>query len=303
MINSEINSDSVLSPNERVITAIVAVIIHIFLAIILFVRPVWERPIPAPEPAGITMVSFGNVVTPTETPTPSQSEFTPSITESETQEEAVQTEEIQDITPQEQTPNIQSTKNENTVSVPDTKKEDKKELVEKKSEKKVEPKEEKQEEKKEEKKPEVQETKKEEKKEESTTPIKDDKKNDATSNSKEEGDSKTNDKQGNSDDPNDTGKVGVKNGAEASVYGWRWKQKPQPNDVLNEQGRIVFNITIDQDGNVTKVDLKEKSQSIGIATYTAYKNAVLNTKFERTVFDETPPTTVGTLTFNIKVGN
>lgn len=301
MINSEINSDSTLSPNERVMVAIVAIIIHIFLAIFLFFSSVWERPIPAPEPAGITLMSFGNVATPTETPAPSQSEFTPPITESEIQEveQTTQTEEVQDITEQTQTPDIQATKNENTVSVPDTKKDKKEEVVEKKPEKKVEPKEEK----KEETKSKVEETKKEEKKSENTTPAKDDKKNDATSNSKEEGNTKTNDKQGNSDDPNDTGKIGVKNGAEASVYGWRWKQKPQPNDVLNEQGRIVFNITIDQDGNVTKVDLKEKSQSIGIATYTAYKNAVLNTKFERTVFDETPPTTVGTLTFNIKVGN
>ena len=68
------NSDSVLSANERVIVAIIAVIIHIFLAIFFFLNPVWERPIPAPEPAGITMVSFGNVITPTETPAPSQSE-------------------------------------------------------------------------------------------------------------------------------------------------------------------------------------------------------------------------------------
>jgi outer membrane biosynthesis protein TonB len=260
MINSEINSDSVLSPNERVIVAIVAIIIHIFLAIILFVKPVWERPIPAPEPAGITLVSFGNVVTPTETPSPSQSEFTPSITESETEE--VEVEEIQDITPQKQTqtPDIQATKNDNTVSVPDTKKEEK---VEKKEEKKVEPKQEK----------------------------------------NEDGDSKTKDKQGNSDDPNDTGKVGVKDGAEISVTGWRWITKPKPNDGLNEQGQIVFNITIDQNGNVIRVELVSYSPSIGVATRVAYKKAVLNTKFERTLSQAAPEATVGTLTFNIKVGN
>lgn len=302
-----INSDSVLSPNERVIVAIVAILIHIFFAIIIFVSPVWERPIPAPEPAGITLMSFGNVSTPTEMPSPSQSEFTPSITESETQEvkENTQTAKVEDITPQEQTqtPDIKTTKNENTVSVPDTKKEKKEEVVEKKPEKKIEPKEEKKEEKKEETKPKVEETKKEEKKEQKTTPAKDDKKNDATSNSKEEGDSKTNDKQGNSDDPNDTGQIGVKNGAEISVVGWRWITKPQPNDALNEQGKIVFDITIDQNGNVIKALLVEKSPSIGIATYTAYKNAVLNTKFERTLSKPATESTVGRLTFNIKVGN
>ncbi len=281
-----INSDSVLSPNERVIVAIVAIIIHIFLAIILFVKPVWERPIPAPEPAGITLISFGNVVTPTEMPSPSQSEFTPSITESETEE----VEEIQDITPQKQTqtPDIQATKNDNTVSVPDTKKEEK---VERKEEKKVEPK-------KEEKK-EV----KEEKKTEATTPIKEEKKAETTNNSNEDGDSKTKDKQGNSDDPNDTGKVGVKDGAEISVTGWRWITKPKPNDGLNEQGQIVFNITIDKNGNVIRVELVSHSPSIGVTTRTAYRKAVLNTKFERTLSQAAPEATVGTLTFNIKVGN
>jgi outer membrane biosynthesis protein TonB len=284
MINSEINSDSVLSPNERIIVAIVAVIIHIFFAIILFVRPVWERPIPAPEPAGITMVSFGNVVTPTETPAPSQSEFTPPITETEQVEE---TQEVQDITPQKQTqtPDIQTTKNDNTVSVPDKKKDKKEEIVEKKEETNK------------------QEKDKKEKKEESITPAKEDKKNDAISNSNEDRDSKTKDKQGNSDDINDIGKIGVKDGAEISVVGWRWVTKPQPNDALNEQGIIILDITIDQNGNVTKVDLVEKSKSIAIGTYTAYKIAVLNTKFERTLSKPATESTVGRLTFNIKVGN
>ena len=304
MINSEINSDSVLSPNERVIAAIVAIIIHIFLAIILFVKPVWERPIPAPEPAGITMVSFGNVVTPTEMPAPSPTEFTPSVTENEQVEEVEQTQEIQDVvqdnTPQNQiqqtqTSTIQTTKNDNTVSVPDTKKEEKieeklekSERIEKKEEKKTEQK---------------QEDKQEDNKQETPTPIKQEKKSETTSSSNEEGDSNTKDKQGNSEDLNDKGKIGVKDGAEISVVGWRWISKPQPNDALNEQGKIVFDITIDQSGNVIKVNLVEKSQSIGIATYTAYKNAVLNTRFERTVSSPATESTVGRLTFNIKVGN
>jgi outer membrane biosynthesis protein TonB len=291
MINSEINSDSVLSPNERLIAATVAVIIHIFLAILLFVKPIWESPIPAPEPAGVTLISFGNVLTPTETPAPSQSDFNPPITESEEVEETQEVETLKDVT-SEQTPNIQTTKNENTVSVPDTKKDKKEEKKpekepEKKEEKKVEPKKEV-----------VQEPKKEEK----ITPAKEDKKSDATNTSNEDGDSKTKDKQGNSDDPNDTGKIGVKDGAEISVVGWRWIKKPQPNDVLNEQGKIVFDILIDQNGNVIKVTLIEKSPTIGIATYTAYKNAVLNTKFQSTL-SKPAESTSGTLTFNIKVGD
>ncbi len=286
-----INSDSVLSPNERVIAAIVAVILHIFLAIIIFVSPVWERPIPAPEPAGITLVSFGNVVTPTELPAPSQSEFTPPITE--TQEEVEETQEVKDVTPQKQdkTPDIHTTKNENTVSVPDTKKDKIEEKVEKKPEKKVEPKIEKKED------------KKEEKKQETTTPIKEEKKNEATSNSNEDGSSKTKDKQGNSDDPNDKGKIGTKEGTEMSIVGWRWTRKPQPNDALNEQGKIVFDITIDQNGNVTDVNLVEKSITIGIGTQTAYENAIFSTKFERTLSKPATESTVGRLTFNIKVGN
>lgn len=264
------NSDSVLSPNERVIAAILAIIIHVFLAIIFLINPIWERPIPESEPAGITMISFGNVVTPTETPASSQSEFTPSITESEPVEETVQ-----DIASQEQTPNIQTTQNENTVSVPETKKEEKK--VEKKTEKKVEP------------------------KVETPIPVKEEKKSETTTNSNEEGDSKTKDKQGNSDNPEDKGKVGVKDGTEISVIGWRWITEPQANDALNEQGKIVIDITIDQNGNVIKVTLIEKT--VGIATYAAYKNAVLKTKFERTLSNPATESTVGRLTFNIKVGN
>ncbi|WP_338766433.1 hypothetical protein WAF17_03755 [Bernardetia sp. ABR2-2B] len=300
MVNSEINSDSVLSPNERVIIAILAVIIHIFLAIFLFIKTVWERPIPAPEPAGITMVSFGNVATPTETPAPTQSEFTPSITET-TENEAEQTEqtqEVQDITPQEQTqtPNIQTTKNDNTVSVPKTKKNKKEKKEEKKPEKKVEPKEEKKEEEKEK-------IVKQEKKVETPTPVKEEKKNDVASNSNEDGDSKTEDKQGNSNDLEDKGKIGVEEGAEIAVQGWRWITKPKPNDTLNEQGKIVFDITIDQNGNVINTTLVERSSTIGIATYTAYKSAVLNTKFERTISKPATEPTVGRLTFNIRVGN
>ncbi|AFM05482.1 hypothetical protein Fleli_3146 [Bernardetia litoralis DSM 6794] len=282
-----INSDSTLSPNEHVIVAIVAIIIHIFFAIIIFVNPVWERPIPAPEPAGITMVTLGNVLTPTETPAPSQTEFTPPITESEQVEETQEVETVQDISSQEQTPDIQTTKNENTVSVPETKKDKKEEKKEeKKPEKKVKPKEV---EKVEEKKAEI--------------PVKEEKKSVTTNNSNEDGDSKTKNKQGNSNDPNDIGKVGVKDGAEISVHGWRWVTKPKPNDVLNEQGKIVFDITIDQNGNVVKVVLVEKSSTIAIATYTAYKNAVLNTKFERTISEPATESAVGRLTFNIKVGN
>ncbi len=291
------NSDSVLSANERVIVATLAVIIHIIFAIIIFVNTVWERPIPAPEPAGITLISFGNVITPTQTPAPAQSEFTPPITESEAieSEEIEETQEVQDITPQKQTqlPDIQTTKNENTVSVPDTKK-DKKEERENKPEKKIEPKkEEKQEDKKEKATP----------KQETPVPIKQEKSSEAISNSNEEGESKTKDKQGNSDNPEDKGKIGVKDGTEISVVGWRWITKPQPNDALNEQGKIVFDITIDQYGNVIKVARVEMSSTIGIATYTAYKDAVLNTKFERTLSTPATEPTVGRLTFIIKVGN
>lgn len=269
------NSDSVLSVNERVIIAITVIIFHILLALFFMIVPIWERPIPAPEPAGITLVSFGNVITPTEMPAPSQSEFTPPITESETQE----TEQVQDIA-QNQTPDIHTTKNENTVSAVETKKEKKVEKKEeKKEEKKVEPKEEK------------------------TTPIKEEKKSQVANNSNEEGDSKTKDKQGNSDDPNDKGKIGVKEGTEISVVGWRWITKPTPNDALNEQGKIIFDITIDQNGNVIQVDIVEKSSSIAIGTYTAYKNAVLRTKFERTLSTPATEPTVGRITFTIKVGN
>ncbi len=280
-----INSDSVLSPNERVIVAIIAIIIHVFLAIVLFVKPVWERPIPPPEPVGITFVSFGNVKTPTPTPAPSQSEFMPSV---ETNENQIteQSEEVKDIVSQKQTPNIQSTKNDNNLSVPDTKKETKNIKQKKEIPKETQ-------------KDETEQKTKEIKKQKETTQ-KPKEKNTTTSNT--ETDSKTKDKQGNSEDTDITEKVGVKDGTQISVSGWRWITKPKPKDELNEQGKIVFDITIDQNGNVIHVKLVEQSSTIGIATYTAYKKAILDTKFERTVFSPATEATVGRLTFNIKVG-
>ena len=299
-----LNSDSVLSPNERVMVAIVAIIIHIFFAIFLFF-PIWERPVPAPEPAGITLISFGNVTTPTEIPTPSESEseseFTPSVVENETEvktEEAV-TEPIEEVKEVVTTkkPDIQTTKNENTVSVPETEKY-KQEEKEKKEEKPI-----KKEEKKDTETKEKVEQKKEETKTQNTTPVEENKNNDNSTHSNEKGDNNTKDKQGNSDNPEDTGKVGVEGETEVAIYGWRWITKPEPNDVLNEQGTIVFNITIDKNGNVTQVSLKSKSNTIGIATYSAYKSAIEKTKFERTISNPITGPSVGTITFHIKVGN
>ncbi|WP_291727084.1 hypothetical protein [Bernardetia sp.] len=298
-----LNSDSVLSANERVIAAIIAVIIHIFFGIFLFF-PIWERPIPAPEPAGITMISFGNVTTVTEIPAPNESEFKPSITEndSEVETEEVITETIEEVkevvTPKVETqePNIETTKNDNKVSVTETKEN-------KKTEKKVDTPTKKEEQKPKEEKKIVEETKQEKESSKPETTTNKNSESNNTTNSNEKGEKQTKDKQGNSDDPADKGKVGVEGGAEVEISGWRWITKPKPNDVLNEQGTIAFSITIDKDGNVTQASLKSKSSTIGISTYSAYKAAILKTKFERTVSTPITGPSFGTITFYIKVGN
>lgn len=298
-----LNSDSVLSPNERVITAVLAIILHIFFGVLLLF-PVWERPVPAPEPAGITMVSFGNVITPTETPAPTESQFVPSIPENEVEEittetiENVQEETVSPVTNTENktetSPNIKTTENENTVSVPEKKK-DKKE--EKQQEDKTEKKEDKKPVKKqEEKQPTTPKTETTSDEQEQT------KQNENTSVSNEKGDAQTKDKQGNSDNPEDKGQIGTKEGTELQVVGWRWITKPQPNDVLNEQGTIVFKILIDTNGNVIKTSLVSKSPTIGISTYSAYKSAIEETKFERTLATPATEPSSGQITFRIRVG-
>ncbi|MBB3840775.1 hypothetical protein FHS57_004795 [Runella defluvii] len=90
-----------------------------------------------------------------------------------------------------------------------------------------------------------------------------------------------------------TGKVGVA----LNVTGFGFGQRPPVNDTFNESGRITFQITVDEIGNITGIRTKESTVSEKVVEL--YKQAVLKMKLVPKS-DNVLSTSQGTITFNIK---
>ena len=57
------------------------------------------------------------------------------------------------------------------------------------------------------------------------------------------------------------GEQGPSNGASLQISGWAWETPPEPQDDSSVEGIMVFEITVDADGWVEKIDLKQSPTS------------------------------------------
>ncbi len=94
------------------------------------------------------------------------------------------------------------------------------------------------------------------------------------------------------------GKPGGGGGSSLELAGWMWDFKPKPNDTSNEVGRIVFEIKIDEQGEIISIKTLEKTVSPSIEKI--YKTEVEKLTFSKT--DNLPPAPISTgkITFIIK---
>ena len=130
-----------------------------------------------------------------------------------------------------------------------------------------------------------------------------------------EGDSKETTRSNQGDQPGETGDQGNPDGkidaralygnpgggggAALDMAGWNWDFLPQPNDVSNETGHIVFEIKIDDEGEILSVRTIEKSVSDPLVKI--YRAEVAKLTFSQTSANSRPaPTSTGRITFIIK---
>lgn len=95
------------------------------------------------------------------------------------------------------------------------------------------------------------------------------------------------------------GAKGSGQGASLQMEGWNWDYIPKPDDSSNENGKIVFQITIDDQGEVIGVKTLEKTVSPAIERL--YQEAIERVTFSRTADNVRPaPMSTGKITFIIK---
>jgi periplasmic protein TonB len=107
------------------------------------------------------------------------------------------------------------------------------------------------------------------------------------------------DEKGKLDDKSLYGKPGGGGGAALDMAGWTWDSKPKPDDNSSESGRIVFEIVIDDQGEIISVKTLEKTVSPAI-------EKIYRQEVERLTFSKTAENTrsaarsSGKITFIIK---
>lgn len=95
------------------------------------------------------------------------------------------------------------------------------------------------------------------------------------------------------------GTPGGGGGASLDLAGWAWEEVPRPRDTSNESGRLVFEITVDDNGEVIGIKTLERGVSASIESI--YREEVANLYFKRNPPDSpAPPRSVGKITFIIK---
>ncbi|MBL3655706.1 hypothetical protein [Fulvivirga sediminis] len=88
-------------------------------------------------------------------------------------------------------------------------------------------------------------------------------------------------------------------GSSLSMTGWMWDFIPKPTDKSDENGRIVFQVKIDDRGEILQVKTLERSVSPAVEKI--YKAEVEKLTFSKTADNtNTAPVSTGTITFNIK---
>ena len=106
------------------------------------------------------------------------------------------------------------------------------------------------------------------------------------------------DPSGNEDSKNYEGILGGGGGAVLDLSGWKWEKAPVPDDKSDAKGRIVFQITVDRYGKVTRIKTVEKTVSPIVEKI--YREEVLKTRFVKTGSGMAAEESVGKITFVIK---
>lgn len=88
-------------------------------------------------------------------------------------------------------------------------------------------------------------------------------------------------------------------GASLDMAGWAWEEVPKPQDTSNESGRLVFEITVDDSGEV--IGIKTLERGVSAAVEAIYKKEVAGLYFRRNPPNSpAPPRSTGKITFIIK---
>lgn len=123
---------------------------------------------------------------------------------------------------------------------------------------------------------------------------------------KASGQGKETDKAGDEGDPQGTvdaralyGTQGGGGGGPAlEIAGWMWDQAPNKKDASSENGRIVFEFQIDDEGYVVSIRTIETTVSPQVLQF--YKEQLQSVTFSQTTGSAPPPRTTGKVTFVIK---
>jgi len=94
------------------------------------------------------------------------------------------------------------------------------------------------------------------------------------------------------------GSVSGQDGASLQMSGWIWDFEPTPQDNSQESGKIVYKVTIDDEGYIIKIVPQTSTVSPSVEKY--YRQAVERLTFSKTSSYKPAPTSSGTITFIIK---
>lgn len=94
------------------------------------------------------------------------------------------------------------------------------------------------------------------------------------------------------------GTPGSGGGSSLNMAGWIWDEIPTPDDTSDEEGKIVFDITIDDQGYI--ISIKTIETTVSAAVEKIYRSEVENLTFSKTDNNPPAPRSTGRITFIIK---
>jgi outer membrane biosynthesis protein TonB len=94
------------------------------------------------------------------------------------------------------------------------------------------------------------------------------------------------------------GRPGGGDGGTLDLYGWEWDNIPKPNITDNETGRVVFEIEVDENGDL--LGYRKESGSVSAAAERACIAAIQKLTFSKKSGAKVPPVSKGRITFVIR---
>lgn len=94
------------------------------------------------------------------------------------------------------------------------------------------------------------------------------------------------------------GNSGGGGGSSLQMSGWMWDSEPKPKDTSSESGKLVFQVIIDNKGNIIRVKTIESGVSPTVEK--VYRDEVMKLTFSKTSGTSVATSSTGTITFVIK---